>query len=297
MEERPEEAREPVAPSRSARPWLLAAAALSAAALAAFVTWKIVSRRAPASGPVVTKLARLTRDAARSEWPSWSRTGASSHSPPTAPATPRSTCGAAREARTSRSRTIPRRMFSRRSRRTAPRSPSSRRGPPRPASYGSAARSAQRADVRRRPLGRAGPRRSGEAHGPGRELPRVAARRIRHPLRHGPGEPPRDHGGACEGRPAASGPPERGVGLRALPDRVLPERQVDQSRDAAGRPPVDAGRGGKPRRALRRASVTRGMSRRAACTSSTRTLRAAAASSSSRRATILSPPSRARSAS
>jgi serine/threonine protein kinase len=75
LEERPEDAREPAAPSRRARPWLLPAAALSAAALAALVTWTIVSRDAPPSGPVVTKLARLTRDAARSEWPSWSPDG------------------------------------------------------------------------------------------------------------------------------------------------------------------------------------------------------------------------------
>ncbi len=75
MDERGEEARESAAPSRGARPWLGAAAALSAAALAAFVTWKIVSRRAPSSGPIVTKVARLTRDAARSEWPSWSPDG------------------------------------------------------------------------------------------------------------------------------------------------------------------------------------------------------------------------------
>ena len=156
---------------------------------------------------------------------------------------------------------------------------------------------AQRADVWRRSLGHAGARRSGEADGPGRELPVVAARRIRHPLRHGPGEPPRDHGGAFEGRPAAGGLPERGVGLRALPDRVLPEREVDQSRDAAGRPSVDAGSAGGSRARFSRASVTRGMSRRAACTSSSRTPRAAAAFNSSRRATILSPPSRARSAS
>ncbi len=51
------------------------AAALSAAALAALLTWKIGSRRASEIGPVVTKLARLTRDAARSEWPSWSPDG------------------------------------------------------------------------------------------------------------------------------------------------------------------------------------------------------------------------------
>jgi eukaryotic-like serine/threonine-protein kinase len=76
MEERVEEAREPVAASRGARPWLVAAAALSAAALAALVTWKLAADRAPASQLVVTKLARLTRDAGRSDWPSWSRDGA-----------------------------------------------------------------------------------------------------------------------------------------------------------------------------------------------------------------------------
>ncbi|MEX0879711.1 MAG: protein kinase [Thermoanaerobaculia bacterium] len=63
-------------PARGARPWLLVAAALSAAAIAALATWRLASRSSgPATGPLVTKLARITRDAARSEWPSWSPDG------------------------------------------------------------------------------------------------------------------------------------------------------------------------------------------------------------------------------
>jgi Tol biopolymer transport system component len=64
----------PITPTRG-RPWRAAAAARAAAALAAFVTWKLAADRAPAPQLVVTKLARLTRDAGRSDWPSWSRDG------------------------------------------------------------------------------------------------------------------------------------------------------------------------------------------------------------------------------
>ena len=74
MEDRGD-AETPSVPPR-ARPGRAVAAALAAAALAALVTWKLAADRAPAPGPVVTKLARLTRDAGRSDWPSWSRDGA-----------------------------------------------------------------------------------------------------------------------------------------------------------------------------------------------------------------------------
>ena len=74
MEDRGD-AETPSIPPR-ARPGRAVAAALAAAALAALVTWKLAADRAPAPGPVVTKLARLTRDAGRSDWPSWSRDGA-----------------------------------------------------------------------------------------------------------------------------------------------------------------------------------------------------------------------------
>ncbi len=62
-------------PARGARPWLFVSAALTAAAIAAFATWRLVPRAAVSSGPVVSKLARITRDAARAEWPSWSPDG------------------------------------------------------------------------------------------------------------------------------------------------------------------------------------------------------------------------------
>ena len=60
-------------------------------------------------------------------------------------------------------------------------------------------------------------------------------------------KPPRDHGSVFERGTSARDSAERDVHLRALPDRLLPEREVDQSRNAAGRPPADAVRGGKPR--------------------------------------------------
>ena len=63
----------PPAAARRAWPWLLAV--LAAAGIAALITWRLGSRRAPSSGPVVTNLARLTRDIGRSDWPSWSPDG------------------------------------------------------------------------------------------------------------------------------------------------------------------------------------------------------------------------------
>lgn len=62
-------------PPRGARPWTLAAAALLAAVLAALLTWRLARRPEAARIPVVTKLARLTRDGAASESPSWSTDG------------------------------------------------------------------------------------------------------------------------------------------------------------------------------------------------------------------------------
>ncbi|MEP6995534.1 MAG: protein kinase [Acidobacteriota bacterium] len=55
--------------------WPVILAALAAAAIAGVVAWSLASKRAPAAGPVVTKLARITRGAGRSEWPSWSPDG------------------------------------------------------------------------------------------------------------------------------------------------------------------------------------------------------------------------------
>ncbi|HSS45670.1 MAG TPA: protein kinase [Thermoanaerobaculia bacterium] len=54
---------------------LLAVAALGAAALASLATWQLARRAAVAGGPEVTKLARITHDPGRSEWPSWSPDG------------------------------------------------------------------------------------------------------------------------------------------------------------------------------------------------------------------------------
>ncbi|MEP6994072.1 MAG: protein kinase [Acidobacteriota bacterium] len=62
--------------ARGARPWALAAVALLAAGLAALLTWRLAPHRAESQAPVVTKLARLTRDGAASEWPTWSADGA-----------------------------------------------------------------------------------------------------------------------------------------------------------------------------------------------------------------------------
>ena len=58
-----------------ARPWALLATAVAAAGLAALLTWRLAQRPAEARTPVVTKLARLTRDGAASEWPTWSTDG------------------------------------------------------------------------------------------------------------------------------------------------------------------------------------------------------------------------------
>ena len=62
-------------PAERRRAWPIVLAALATAALTGVVTGRLVSKRAPAAGPVVTKLARITRDPARSEWPTWSPDG------------------------------------------------------------------------------------------------------------------------------------------------------------------------------------------------------------------------------
>jgi eukaryotic-like serine/threonine-protein kinase len=73
--EEKDEAPAPAVP-RASRPWLLGAVALAAAGLAALATWRLApGRAAAASAPVVTNLARLTRDIGRSDWPSWSPDG------------------------------------------------------------------------------------------------------------------------------------------------------------------------------------------------------------------------------
>jgi Tol biopolymer transport system component len=69
----PGEAAAPVAPARGFRGARLATVAVVAAGLAALVTWKATGRQAP--GLVAVKLARLTRDGATSEWPTWSADG------------------------------------------------------------------------------------------------------------------------------------------------------------------------------------------------------------------------------
>jgi Tol biopolymer transport system component len=70
-----EAAPEPVpaalAPGTSRR-WALAGTAIAAAGIATLATWRFVPRAAVRPATVVTRLARLTRDPARSEWPSWS---------------------------------------------------------------------------------------------------------------------------------------------------------------------------------------------------------------------------------
>ncbi|MFY9552880.1 MAG: protein kinase, partial [Thermoanaerobaculia bacterium] len=60
---------------RGARPWALLATAVAAAGLAALLTWRLAPRPATARIPVVTKLARITRDSGHSESPSWSPDG------------------------------------------------------------------------------------------------------------------------------------------------------------------------------------------------------------------------------
>ena len=62
-------------PARVARRWPMIGAALLTAAIAAVATWRLAPRGGDRGGPIVTKLARLTRDAARAEWPSWSPDG------------------------------------------------------------------------------------------------------------------------------------------------------------------------------------------------------------------------------
>ena len=69
--------RTPSVPPRAARPWRAVAAALWPRPRSRrWSTWSWLRRARRRRGPVVTKLARLTRDAARSDWPSWSPDGA-----------------------------------------------------------------------------------------------------------------------------------------------------------------------------------------------------------------------------
>ncbi|MFY9550492.1 MAG: hypothetical protein WAU32_05020, partial [Thermoanaerobaculia bacterium] len=60
---------------RGARPWALLATAIAAAGFAVLVTWWLAQRPAAARIPIVTKLARITRDSGHSESPSWSPDG------------------------------------------------------------------------------------------------------------------------------------------------------------------------------------------------------------------------------
>jgi Tol biopolymer transport system component len=61
--------------NRSGRPWVAVAAALAAAVLAALLAWRLLPRAAESSVPVVTKIARLTRDGRTSDWPAWAPGG------------------------------------------------------------------------------------------------------------------------------------------------------------------------------------------------------------------------------
>jgi Tol biopolymer transport system component len=57
------------------RPWRLVAAAFAAAGLSALATWRLAARPAASGVPVAVRLARLTRDGASSESPTWSSDG------------------------------------------------------------------------------------------------------------------------------------------------------------------------------------------------------------------------------
>ncbi|MGH9366224.1 MAG: hypothetical protein ACRD3M_00945, partial [Thermoanaerobaculia bacterium] len=68
----------PGLPARRMRwptPLLLVAVGLGSAALASLLTWQFPRRAPAAGGPEVTKLARITHDTGRSEWPTWSPDG------------------------------------------------------------------------------------------------------------------------------------------------------------------------------------------------------------------------------